>query len=251
MTTIRQLVTDAFRESGITQTGLDPESDEFDEGLRKAQFIIQNLLVSELGCLLTPVSYGSASLTNASALYEDQSSFVDQYFVPPFSRLMVNIDTPVTVYLPPNPMDGTRVGVVDSGSTFGSNTFTINGNGRKIEGAFTKTLSDDGVSREWFYRADTGNWSVVSSLTSNDESPFPFEFDDLISTQVAMRLNPRYEQQTAPETISAYRTLLSRFKARYKTSVEVGIEEGLIRFTHGNRGYYSIPIYYFNQGRIL
>lgn len=216
MTTLRQIVTDAFREGGIIQIGTDPEADQFDEGLRKLQSIFIQVLGNEAGEPLTTISYGAATDTNSYAGDYDRKDVVDSYFLPSNVRLLVQGTGVRTVYLNPDPQPGARFSVVDVSDSFVSGPVTVKANGRVIDGASSVVLNTNGTNSQWFYRDDLAEWVRVTDLAADSESPFPTEFDDLFSIEVAMRLNPRYQAQTAPETIQTYRRLKSQFRSRYR-----------------------------------
>jgi hypothetical protein len=218
MTTIRQIVTDAFREGGIIQIGTTPEAEQLDEGVRKLQSIILQLLGNAAGEGFVTVSYGEAGDVNNYGRDTDRRDFIDSYYVPSNLRLAVNSSSAQTVYLDPNPQPGARLAVHDVLGTFGTSSFTIKANGRKIDGSDELVLSTNGENGQWFYRDDLSEWVRVTDIEPSDESPFPREFDELLITTLAMRMNPRYQQQTAPETIQAYREIKSQFRARYRQS---------------------------------
>lgn len=242
MTTIRQIIIDAYREGGLVQAGLTPEADEFDEGLRKLQTIILSLYGNELGVPLTSVSYGNFGVTNAYGKEEDYSSTINSTYIPNNVRLMVNTDGVQTLFLPPNPQDGARVAIVDNTGNFATYNMTINGNGRKVEGAGTVVLNTDSVKRQWFYRGDLGEWVLVDELTANSQSPFPQEFDDYLITRLAMRMNPRYQAQSAPETLAAMRQAKNQFTSRYSQRTEIGVEDALLRLgRYGARFFDDLP----------
>ncbi len=231
MTTVRQLITDALRESGILAKGESPDADSFDEGLRKLNTLYSSFFGSEMGEHLTTVNYGKSGLSNSYAKDEDISSDIDSAYIPSNYRVVLNIDSPKTLYLNPNPLDGARVAIVDNGGNVATNVVTVDGNGRQIELADTKVLNTDSIKREWFYRADLGNWALVTTLVADDENPFPAEFDDLFTTMLAFRLNPRYGATTAPETTEVLKRSVRHFKARYSQKTEQDSE----------RGFYALP----------
>jgi hypothetical protein len=242
MTTIRQIITDAYRESGLIQIGTMPEADHLDEGLRKMQSIILSLYGNEMGEPLTDTAYGKEGLVHAYARAYDISTDISSYFVPPNARLMVNAEESYTTYLNPMPRDGERVSVIDISQNFATRAFNIEGNGRRIDGDFAITLSTDGDNKSWFYRADLGEWVSVTGLTANSESPFPQEFDDYLIILLAMRLHPRYQQQTAGETIEEYRRMRRQFRSRYRQSrtyytdlalIRVGTKNSVVAFDTG------------------
>lgn len=216
MTTIRQIITDAFRENGIIQIGTMPEAEKLDEGLRLLQSIIRKLLGNAAGEGFTSVGYGVASGVNPFSQKYDHKPLLDSYYIPSNVRLLVNSSSAQTVYLDPNPQPGARVSVVDVAGTFATGNFTIKGNGRKIDGVAQVVLNTNSANSQWFYRDDLAQWVKVTDLSLDSQSPFPSEFDDLLITSLNMRQNPRYQQQTSPETMMAYKETKSQFRARYR-----------------------------------
>ena len=97
----------------------------------------------------------------------------------------------------------------------------MDGNGRNIETAATATLNTNGLVREWFYRADLGNWVRIATLVEADDVPFPVEFDPYFEIMLAMRLNPHYGQSLSPEQVRTLVRAKSRLNARYSQTTEV------------------------------
>jgi len=250
MTTIRQLVTDAYREPGIIGIGEDPSAEQLTEGLRRLNALYRSLFGTELGEPLTTINYGSQGLTNSYALDEDMSSDIDSIYIPSNYRLILNIGATTSVYLNPNPQDGARVAVIDNGDNLSTYNVTVNGNGRHIEDGDTVSLATDSVNREWFYRADTGNWVRLTELTADDESPLPQEFDDFLITLLTFRLNPRYGAQTSDEMGQVLKRMKKVFTARYKQTTEQDVEIGLYRLP-STRNYWQTgnTTRSFNRGK--
>jgi hypothetical protein len=131
-------------------------------------------------------------------------------------RLVVSFMTASALYFPAMPNDGARMALVDVGSL---GDVTLNGNGRKIEGASLLTLpAADLNGRKWLYRADLGNWLRLNVLAAGDPVPLPPEFDELLVCGLAIRLAPRFGVTIAPTTIECYTDMLARLKKRYKQS---------------------------------
>jgi hypothetical protein len=231
MTTIRQIIIDALREGGILAVGASPDNDEYAEALRRIQPVIKSLIGNELGEELRDISYGTSGLTNPYGIAADMSNQIQSLYVPNNTRLIFNNSATQTLFLTPNPRDGSRFGVVDNASNLATYPVTINANGRRIETATTLNLATNGMTREWFYRADTGNWARVTDLVGEDPSPFPSEFDDFLVISLAIRLNPRYGVATSPESIDVLRKVRSQFRARYHQTHQESSEEGLYRLT--------------------
>lgn len=231
MTTLRQIVKSAYRESGIIQIGTDPDADQLEEGLTKLKSIISSLYGEELGGPFEDINFGVDGIENIHGKAIDFEPYLQSYYARPSYRLMFNINSSKTVFLDPEPYDGARFAVLDLNNNFSANNVLINANGRKIEGGKSVTLSEDGVNSQWLYRGDLGEWVKVTSLEVGSENPFPTEFDDFLIIKLAMRLHPRYRVNTATETGMYYRELLRKFRSRYSTSQEMPSEFGLYRGT--------------------
>lgn len=238
MGTISQIITDAYREAGIIATAENLDGDRFGEGLRRLNVLFDSLFDNELGEPLTTVNYGQNSLTNNFAKMEDLSSTIDDLYVPSNHRLVFNIGAAATLYLDPNPRDGARFAVVDNGGNLATYNVTVNGNGRKIESASSVVLNTNNLTREWFYRGDTGNWVKVADFVNGDSSPFPDEFDDFLVMLLAVRINPRHGAETSAEMIEALKRSRRAFRNRYRQGREVDSELGLTRLP-SSRNYWK------------
>ena len=125
------------------------------------------------------------------------------------------------------------MGIVDVANNFSTNPFTINGNGRTIEGAVSQVYNTDGEKREWMYRGDLGDWVVVTPIALDGDMPWGPEFDDMFIILLAMRLNPRYGQTMHPASVEILKEVRSKFTARYSQSTtQVGVEAGLLYLTN-------------------
>lgn len=238
MGTIRQIITDAYREAGIIGIEETLDADKFTEGLRRFNILFDSLFENELGEPLTTVNYGQNGLTNNFAIMEDMSSTIDDLYVPSNHRLILNISAAATLFLDPNPRDGARFAVVDNSGNLATYNVTVKGNGRKIEAASNVVLSTNNLTREWFYRGDTGNWVKVTDFVDGDSSPFPSEFDDFLSMLLAVRLNPRHGAETSAEMIEALKRSRRAFRNRYRQGREVDSELGLTRLP-SSRNYWK------------
>lgn len=225
MTTIANIITTAYRESGIIPVGISPSTALQTEALNLLQTLLRSFLGAELGENFQDLNYGSGFAdTHQQKAYTQE---IDSWYVPSNVRLTVKVTSPATVYLDPDPMDGSRLSIIDGGANFNTVNFILNANGKKIETANTLTLNTASVNREWFYRADLGSWQRVTDVTTSDSSPFPVEFDDLLTTMLAMRLNPRYGTEISPLAIATLDRLRRQFRARYRQSKQVSSELSL------------------------
>lgn len=227
MTTITQILTDAYRESGIIAIDDTLDADKSAEGLRVLNRMFKSLFAAELGEPLISLNYGQEGLTNTYAKDQDLKEYIDEVYVPSNSRLILNLSAAPTLYLNPNPKDGCRVGIVDAAGNLATYNVILNGNGRTIESASSVTLSTNSLNRMWFYRADTGNWVKVTDLVGADESPLPAEFDDFLTTLIALRINPRHGAESSPEMIEVLKRMRSLFRARYAQKTEKDSELAL------------------------
>lgn len=249
MTTVSQIISDSLREAGIIEIGEDPSAEQSVEGVRRLNVVIRSLFGNELGDPLTTINYGAEGLNNVFAQNENMSDDVDDIYVPANYRLILNIGNETTLYLPPNPNDGARFALVDNGNNLSTYNVIVNGNGRQVEAADSVTVDTDGLNREWFYRADTGNWVRVTDLTEFDDVPFPLEFDDMLITLLALRLNPRHGAQTSDEMIETLKRIRRIFRARYKQVAEKNSELGLLRLSRTRRSWdVGGSVRLFNRG---
>lgn len=229
MATLRNIIRDAYRESGIIQKGTVPDADQTQEGLDKLLMIIDNVFGNEVGSEYQDINYGDNGVVNSYSVDSNRQVFIDNSYVRPSYRLIVNATSPKTVYLDPSPYDGARLAVVDVAQNFATAPLTISADTRRIEGEKSIILNTNGVSGSWFYRGDLGEWVALSPLTLDSNSPFPSQFDDYFIMKLASRLHPRYLVQTAPETMAHFREIQRKFKARYSTSQEMNSETALYR----------------------
>lgn len=229
MATLRNIITDAYRESGIIQKGSQPDADQLQEALSKLLMIIDNVFGEEVGSLFQDINYGDDGLTNSYSLDSDRQIFIDNSYARPSYRLLVNKTSSSEVFLDPSPYDGARFAVIDVGQNFDTAPLTVNADSRRIEGGQTVVLDTAGQSVVWFYRADLAEWVKISELDENSSSPFPSQFDDYFVIKLATRLHPRYLVQTAQETMLHFRELQRKFRSRYSTSQEMNSETALYR----------------------
>lgn len=247
MTTIRQLIVDAYREGGIVQIETEPSAGQMDEGLRRMQSFVSSLVGNELGTPLTDLYYGKSVNGNSDQWYYDKSGDISSRFVPANVRLNIYNTSNASVYLEPNPQEGARFAISDADGTLSTHSLTVEGNGKRINGASSLILNTNNEIREWFYRADLNQWVEITPLTLNSQSPFPVEFDELLSIGLAFRLNPRYRTSAAPESVQFFNRAKSQFRSRYsQTSVEP-VEAGLYRI---GCNIYSTTTN-FNTGRVI
>jgi hypothetical protein len=225
MTTVSDIIIQAFRESDLIDETNYPTPTQMSEALVRLNSIFKSLFGYEVGELLTTVPTGDLNQTYNEVEFP---AVLDVTRPPENSRLVSAHDVATTIYLVPQPNDGARVAVVDPFGILTATPLTINGNGRSIEGSTTVVLNTNNIDRTWMYRADTGNWVRVTSIDdASAEMPFPEEFDDFFITTLALRINPRHGGATRAETTARLNEMKSKLRSRYRQSKSMVSELGL------------------------
>lgn len=206
MTTVASIITDAYRASNLIPLGATPNDLQIAEALSKLNQIVLSSVGNEIGEELKELSYGG----------EHSQSFLTTKYIPTNYRVILDLTAPVTLKLHPRPYEGQRIAISDVGGNLSTNTLTIDGNGRNIEGAATLVLSTDGLAQQWLYRSDTSNWVKITSLIETDAIPFPAEFDEYFILTLALKINPMYGQEMASEIVASLRRTRSQLRARYR-----------------------------------
>lgn len=245
MTTVSTIILDAYRESNLIAITATPTSNESAEALKLLNRYIRWLTIRQK---LWPLNYGQANVDTPDFVCDSKPD-IDNSYVPENVRLTLNLESATTLNFPPNPQDGARIAIIDASSNLATYNVTINGNGRTIEGGLTATLNTNGLSREWFFRQDTGNWARLIDLEEDGVSPFPSEFDDLLVTGTAMRINPRNGVAADPQSGQTYQQSLSAFRARYFQVRQARSDEALLRLpSDWNYWRYYTDSIGFNRG---
>ena len=256
-TLISSIISDALRETNLIPLGVTPTTAQSTEAFSKLQALVSSTLGNEMGENLNPFPLGQDNITSPVGYPWWNNTLPGNLFVPTNVRVMCNLTAEGFINLHPKPHDGARMGIVDVSGNFSTNTLTIYGNGRMIEGATQMTYNTNGEIREWIYREDLGGWVVVVPLDPDGYMPFPSEFDDFFIIRLAMRLNPRYGQIMHPASMETLKEMATKFSARYsQTTTQRPVEAGLLYLTHWNRfwGYgaygpsYGDPNDMFNSG---
>lgn len=227
--TIAQIITQGYRESNLIARGASENSLEQAEGLLLLQNYVSSLFGNEAGDPLVSMLYGVNENIDRSTYNNEFETFVNDWYVPPGYQLKLNLSEPKTVQLKPNPEDGATFGIVDASNNLSTNPLTIVGNGSKIEDNTSLLINTDGASNVWFYRSDTANWARVTNLELTGSSPFPKEFDEMLSIGLALRLDPRNGPNIGQLSMDRYNNLMSKFKARYNQTREMALDLGLSR----------------------
>lgn len=219
MTLISSIINDAFREGNIIPLGVAPTTPQATEALRLYNAVISSLYGIEAGEFLQDWPLG-----NYGRQYPDTCITEDRRKHPEINRRLIALnEAAITVYLSPRPQDGARYGIIDPFGRLAAFPVTLDANGRTIAGAATAVLNTNGLSREWFYRADLGEWVQLTSLIATDKNPFPAEFDNFFVTLLALRVNPRYGRTMDEQSAAIFKAERKKFVARYLQSLPLEI----------------------------
>lgn len=198
MTLISSLIRDAYRESNLIATSANPSTAEVTEGVSVLNQFLGSLFGHEAGQEFVDLSVAAATAT-----------------LRPNERALVSYNSGnVTLTLPAVPDNGARVQIVDT-VIGGSRTLTLNPNGRKITGAATLVLAA-GSNKVYMYRADLGDWLVISPLASSDTLPFPVDYEPLFVAAIAIRINDRHGQPVPEQLKAVFDRDIERIKFDYR-----------------------------------
>lgn len=250
MTTATSLIQSAYREGNLIAVSKSPSIDEQTEALERLNRLVKGVYGFEVGENLrdwlapspqrtAPIAANYPQFPWPDDLTSTVSSNIWPY--PPRNRRIVWGGVTATIYFPENPMDGSRMAVVQGSGAGDSGapgaTLTLDGNGRTIEGANTKVLTDPVTAAAWLYRADLGDWTAVVDMALTDQCPFPSEFDDFFIITLMKRLAPRYGKVMSNESLELATRALSALKARYR---QAGVTTyGAENFPETNQSYLS------------
>lgn len=231
MTTVYQIIVDAYRQSNLIALGIEPTNLQETEALRYLNRIVKSVFGNEAGDPLTAFPVGRNNINRPSG-YPGYDTIPDnEWFVPQNTRLMLNLEQPIELHLHPSPSNGSRFAVVDASGNLAANPVIVYGNGKLIEGASSLTLNTNNYNAEWFYREDLATWTKYAPLTLFDTFPFPEEFDDYFIILLAFRLNPAYERTLDPQSQVMLQRAKSQLQARYSQVTPIGSELGLIKLS--------------------
>lgn len=248
MTTVAEIIEDAFRESQLLNELQSATPRQTEQALGRLQNVVSSAYGFEVGEELTDWPIGTEGL---------RAPFADGWVEFMWQRPRINARMiaanaePQTIYLPANPYDGSRMALIDPASRLAAAPITLDAQGRTIENAATFVADTDGLQKTWFYRADLGNWTPITPLTYANDFPFPSEFDDYFITSLAMRLNPRYGRTMTAESLAALQRSMTLLQARYKQSENIGVDPALMLLApQYNGGDTRAQMYYGNSEQL-
>lgn len=234
MTTALTIITDAMREGNIIGAPATPTAIQQTEGLRRLNTLVASVFGGDVGEDLVDWPVGNIGV---AAFWQTMWNQQVWQYVPKNARIIANQTTPQTLYFPVQPNDGSRVQLLAENADMVTNPITLSGNGRKIAGAQTVVINTSPFTRTWFYRAELGDWAVLSTLLISDDLPFPLEFDDYFVTMLAMRLNPRYGKTMDEQTARRLTDQEQQINARYRQRIDKPAPEAILRISDPGRYY--------------
>ncbi|MBA4165520.1 MAG: hypothetical protein C0510_12990 [Erythrobacter sp.] len=221
MTVVSSIINDAFREGNILPLAKAPTDAQATEALRLLNQLFSSIYGDAAGEALQDWPLGNFGRESPEYNLGWSEYQVDRPTIN--QRLLALNEEARTVYLSLYPQDGSRMGIVDPYGRLESFPVTLDGNGRTIEGAATLVLNTNGLYREWFYRADLGNWMRLTGIGLTDEMPFPAEHDLFFVLLLAMRINPRFGRSMDQQSERVYMSERRKFVARYLQSMPLEI----------------------------
>lgn len=229
MTTVYQIIVDAYRQSNLIALGVSPTELQETEALRYLNRIVAQAFGNEVGEPLTGFPIGGNNISRPQG-YPWRDVIPDSsWFVPKNIRCNLNLNQAgLELFLHPVPDNGTRFAVTDASNNLSSFPVVVHGNGSFIEGAESVTLNTDSLDREWFFREDKAEWVRYSPLALFDEFPFPSEFDDFFIISLAFRLNPAYQREIDPQSKIMWDKSRTALSSRYSQSIPMNPETALI-----------------------
>ena len=218
VTLISTIIGDAYRESNMVALGITLTANQTAEALRLYNQMIAAIYGGEAGERLTDWPLGTFDRDPTAYDFEILETAETLHRPPPNQRLIALNLAPLTVEFPVAPQDGSRMGIIDPFGRLAAYPVTLDGNGRTIGGAATALLNTNGLSSEWIYRSDKGDWTKLNTLLATDDNPFPARFDIMFSIMLALRLNPRYGRTLDPQSQVMLKQNKREFVAQYLQS---------------------------------
>lgn len=225
MTLISSIIEDAFREGNILPLGKAPTTNQATEALRLYNALLSAIFGGDAGEDLADWPLGTFGNETPNYIFPYTDFAVTH---PTINRRLIATNTVAkAIFLTPYPQDGSRMGIADPFGRLATFPVTLDANGRTIEGSATLVLNTNGLFREWFYRADLGQWVRISSLIAENDNPFPAMFDNFFITLLALRLNPRYGRTMDEQSLAIFKSSRRQFVARYLQSQPLEIDDSI------------------------
>lgn len=226
MTTIAQIITDAYQANNLIALSAIPTAAEQATALRTVNRMFKSLFGNEIGDKLSDGVLSVGGITYPDYAY---SYPINTFNVRANTRIINSSTAAVTIYMPTNPSAGSRVSFVDLTGTLATYPVTVNGSGRLVETALTKVLSTNLEADDWFYRDDLAAWQKVSSLALTDAFPLPEEFEELFVSMLVLRLDPAKNVAFDEQIGFILKQMVRKLRSRYRQTIEQPAEIGILR----------------------
>lgn len=246
MTTVSQLITDAYQYNNLVALSVIPNAAEQAKALRYLNRIFRSVFGNELGESLSSWRYDSVYGLRPTALQANDLRYYSNNRPPANTRVVANLTAAATITLPSVPQDGARFALQDATRNFATYPMTVSANGRLIENATQVVLNTNGSNAEWFFREDTGNWAKIADLALTDDFPLPSEFEEFFIMMLAMRLGASEDIDLNNQLVFVLKDVTKKLKSRYRQRTQISPELGTlnlpsspysgyntIRFTNG------------------
>lgn len=181
----RDIINRAYRKLGSLEPGVDAEAEEMADGFIALNSMCRVLAGTVIGPRLSP----QPMTTNLQA---ENGGFYQ-----------CALTSAATITAPANPKSGARFGLADAAACFAVNPLTINPNGRLLENSTTPpALATNGLSRIWFFDADTANWIREADLASVGVSPpYPDRLIDFMPDMLAVFMASEVEKDALGDDV--------------------------------------------------
>ena len=226
MTTIAQIITDAYQANNLIALSAIPTATEQATALRYTNRVFKSLFGNELGDKLSDGVLSTGGITYPDYAY---SYPINTFNVRANTRIINSATAPVTIYMPTNPQPGSRVAFIDLTGTIATNPVTVDGSQRLVESSTTKVMNTNLAGVDWFYRDDLAGWQKISSLAVTDSFPLPDEFEELFIAELTLRLDPQVQYPVPNETSYTLKEMKRKLRSRYRQTTEQPSEIGILR----------------------
>lgn len=230
MTLTRIIIIDALRESNLIALGDEGDAAQGEEALRLLNRLVSSVFGNEVGENLC-----DWNIPSWDGVVE--TPWTD--WIPSDIRFVMGAGAgSQTFNLNPNPQNGDRLQLIDSGSGFVANPVTIVPAAAQFQGSSSNFVANtDGFNRIWLYRADLADWVQVSPLEADGEFPFPEPFDDAFIGLLAARLSPRYRQALSAESQASLQRSLGQLRSSYARIKRTPTDLAVLKLTGAGYGY--------------
>jgi hypothetical protein len=226
MTLCSEIVRQAYRVNNIVSINASLTANQLSEGMIYLNDVVGTTIGNEVGEKLNDWPIG-----NLGVSWPYGWNQVAWQYPRINSRLLYDVDSPQTIYLPFDPSDGSLMAVVPTNGVLAAYPLTLDGNGRLIDGAATLVIDNDAEAGKWIYRADLGNWLPYTSLAASDEMPFPSEFDSYFRMMVTLQLTPANSAAIDSATVESLKRAKRQISARYAQRVVTPADPSVLRLS--------------------